>query len=145
MPTPTPQARYRTRIFARVLGPFVAVATLIIAIRLPQLGDLLSDLFTSGTLPWMLGAAMLLMGLVVIAFHQYWYSVTAVLISLFGWFVALRGVAMMAFPSAIESGADAAVTSPGPLIAARAFFLVLAAMGLWFSYVGWRPEAPAGS
>ncbi|TXI53844.1 MAG: hypothetical protein E6Q55_34130 [Mycolicibacterium mageritense] len=127
--------------FARVLGPFVAVATLIIAIRLPQLGDLLSDLFTNGTLPWILGAAMLMMGLIVIAFHQYWYSVTAVLISLFGWFVALRGVAMMAFPSAIESGADTTVGSPGLLIAARIFFLLLTAMGLWFAYVGWRPES----
>ena len=140
MPTSTPEARQRTRAFARVLGPFVAVATLIIAIRLPQLGDLLSNLFTSGTLPWILGAAMLMMGLIVIAFHQYWYGVTAVLISLFGWFVALRGVAMMAFPSAIETGADATVDSPGLLIAARIFFLLLTTMGLWFSYVGWRPE-----
>lgn len=141
MPTSTPEGRHRTRMFARVLGPFVAVATLIIAIRLPQLGDLLSDLFTNGTLPWILGAAMLMMGLIVIAFHQYWYSVTAVLISLFGWFVALRGVAMMAFPSAIESGADTTVVSPGLLIAARIFFLLLTAMGLWFAYVGWRPES----
>lgn len=140
MPQPTPLAEQRTRAFARVLGPFVAVATLIIAIRLASLGNLLSDLFTSGTLPWILGAAMLLMGLVVIAFHQYWYSVTAVLISLFGWFVALRGMAMMAFPSAIQTGADATLTSPTLLIAARGFFLLLTAMGLWLSYVGWRPE-----
>ncbi|OBF33386.1 hypothetical protein A5719_27530 [Mycolicibacterium peregrinum] len=144
MPQSTALARQRTRAFARVLGPFVAVATLIIAIRLPTLQDLLSDLFTSGILPWILGAAMLLMGLVVIAFHQYWYSVTAVLISLFGWFVALRGAAMMAIPSAIESGADATVTSPGLLIAARCFFLLLTAMGLWFTYVGWRPESADG-
>ncbi|MGV0736451.1 hypothetical protein ABQF35_08130 [Mycobacterium syngnathidarum] len=32
-------------------------------------------------------AVMLMMGLTVIAFHQYWYRVTAALISLFGWFV----------------------------------------------------------
>ncbi|MUL82497.1 MULTISPECIES: hypothetical protein [unclassified Mycolicibacterium] len=144
MPQPTPQARQRTRAFARVLGPFVAVVTLIITIRLPSLGDLLGDLFTSGTLPWILGAAMFVMGLVVIAFHQYWYSVTAVLISLFGWFVALRGVAMMAIPSAIQTGANATVTSPGLLIAARGFFLLLTAMGLWFTYVGWRPERTEG-
>jgi hypothetical protein len=141
MPTSTPEARHRTRVFARVLGPYVAVATLIIAIRLPQLGDLMSDLFSSGTLPWILGAAMLMMGLIVIAFHQYWYSVTAVLISLFGWFVALRGVTMMAVPSAIKTGADTTVGSPGLLIAARIFFLLLAVMGLWFTFVGWRPEA----
>jgi hypothetical protein len=81
-----------------------------------------------------------MMGLIVIAFHQYWYSVTAALISLFGWFVALRGLAMMAIPSVIDSGANATVTSPGPMLAARIFFLLLTAMGLWLTYVGWRRE-----
>lgn len=138
----TAEAAQRTRAFARVLGPFVAVATAIIAIRLPSLSHLLSDLFTSGILPWILGAMMLLMGLVVIAFHQYWYSLTAVLISLFGWFVALRGVAMMAFPSAIDSGADATINNPTMLVVARIFFLLLTLMGLWLTYVGWRRHAP---
>lgn len=136
----SPEARQRTRSFARVLGPFIALATAIIAIRLPDLTGLLGGLFDNAVLPWILGAAMLMMGLIVIAFHQYWYSVTAALISLFGWFVALRGLAMMAIPSAIDSGASATVTSPGLLIAARIFFLLLTAMGLWFTYVGWRRE-----
>lgn len=143
MPRATPEARRRTRAFARVLGPFVATATAIIAIRLPDLTGLLGGLFDNAILPWILGAAMLMMGLVVIAFHQYWYSVTASLISLFGWFVALRGVAMMAIPSAIDSGANATVTSPGLLVAARIFFLLLTAMGLWLTYVGWRREHTA--
>ncbi|WP_233213660.1 hypothetical protein [Mycobacterium hubeiense] len=117
----------------------MTVATLIVAIRLPDLTEVIDDLFGNPVLPWILGAAMLAMGLVVIAFHQYWYSLTAVLISLFGWFVALRGVTMMAFPSAIETGAGTTLTSPGPLLAARIFFLLLTVMGLWFTYVGWRP------
>lgn len=143
MPQATLEAQQRTRSFARVLGPFVTLATLIIAIRLPDLTGLLGGLFDNAVLPWMLGAAMLVMGLVVIAFHQYWYSVTAVLISLFGWFVALRGLAMMAIPSAIDSGANATVTNPGLLVAARVFFLLLTAMGLWLTYVGWRREPAA--
>ncbi|MGW4098014.1 hypothetical protein [Mycobacterium sp. NPDC004974] len=136
----TPEARRRTRAFARVLGPFVAAATAIIAIRLPDLTGLLGGLFDNAVLPWILGAAMLMMGLIVIAFHQYWYSVTAALISLFGWFVALRGLAMMAIPSAIDSGANATVTSPGLQLVARIFFLLLTAMGLCLTYVGWRRE-----
>ncbi|MHC9294834.1 hypothetical protein ACRCUN_20405 [Mycobacterium sp. LTG2003] len=140
MPHATLEARQRTRAFARVLGPFVAIATLIIAIRLPDLAGLLGGLFDNAVLPWILGAAMLVMGLVVIAFHQYWYSVTAVLISLFGWFVGLRGLAMMAIPSAIDSGATATVSSPALLVVARVFFLLLTAMGLWLTYAGWRRE-----
>jgi hypothetical protein len=108
-----------------------------VAIRLPDLTGLVDDLFANAVLPWILGALMLMSGLIVIAFHQYWYSVTAVLISLFGWFVALRGLTLMAFPSAIESGAGDTLASPGLLVTARIFFLLLALMGLWLAYVGW--------
>jgi hypothetical protein len=116
----------------------VALATLIVAIRLPDLTGLIDDLFANAVLPWILGAMMLVAGLIVIAFHQYWRGVTAVLISLFGWFVALRGLTLMAFPSAIETGAGDTLASPGLLLAARIFFGLMTFMGLWLTYVGWR-------
>ncbi|MGH3556238.1 MAG: hypothetical protein ACRDTK_01740 [Mycobacterium sp.] len=146
----SPQAARCTHAFARVLGPFVAIATVIVAIRLPDLDDLGNDLFSNAALPWILGAAMLIMGLVVIAFHQYWSGPTAVLISLFGWFVALRGLLMMAWPSLIQEGASNTVDNGSLLLGARIFFLLLTAMGLWLTYVGWvvRPpdeDAPATS
>jgi len=109
--------------------PFVAVATVIVAIRLPDLTGLVDDLFANAVLPWMLGAMMLIAGLIVIAFHQYWRSVTAVLISLFGWFVALRGVTMMAFPATIETGAGDTLASQGLLLVARIFFGLMTVMG----------------
>jgi hypothetical protein len=142
MPDPTPESLQRTLAFARVIGPFVALATAIVAIRLPNLTGLVNDLFANAVLPWILGAMMLVCGLIVIAFHQYWSSVAAVLISLFGWFVALRGLALMAFPSAIRAGADQTTTSSGLLITARIFFGLLTVMGLWLSFVGWRRPKP---
>jgi hypothetical protein len=121
-----------------VFGPFVAVAAVIVAIRLPDLTGLVDDLFANAVLPWMLGAMMLIAGLIVIAFHQYWRSVTAALISLFGWFVALRGVTLMAFPATIETGAGDTLASPGLLLVARIFFGWMTVMGWWLTYVGWR-------
>jgi hypothetical protein len=138
-----PEAVARTRAFARVIGPFVALATLIISIRLPDLTGLLEDLFTNAVLPWILGPMMLVVGLIIIAVHQYWRTVTAALISLFGWFVAVRGLAMMAIPSVIETGAGDTVSSPGLLLAARIFFALLTVMGLWLTYVGWIAPAYA--
>jgi hypothetical protein len=140
MSQPTPDAVRRTTAFARVIGPFVTAATLIVAIRLPDLGGLVDDLFGNAVLPWILGAMMLVCGLVIIAFHQNWHSPPAIAISLFGWFVALRGLALMAFPAAIESGAGSTLTSPGLLLGARVFFLLLAVMGVWLSWVGWVPR-----
>jgi hypothetical protein len=142
MRQPNPEAAARTRAFARVIGPFVALATLLISIRLPDLTGLLGDLFANAALPWILGAMMLIMGLIIIAFHQYWRTVTAAVISLVGWFVAVRGLAMMAVPSAIETGAGDTISSPGLLLAARVFFGLLTAMGLWLTYVGWLAPPP---
>jgi vacuolar-type H+-ATPase subunit I/STV1 len=93
-------------------------------------------------LPWILGAMMLVVGLIIIAFHQYWRTVTAALISFFGWFVAVRGLAMMAVPSAIQTGAGDTISSPGLLLAARGFFGLLTVMGLWLTYVGWLAPPP---
>jgi hypothetical protein len=137
MSRPTEEAVRRTRAFARVTGPFLVAVTLIIAIRLPDLNGLVNDLFGNSVLPWILGAMMLVCGLVVIAFHQYWYRPAAIVISLFGWFVALRGLTLMAFPSAIESGAGDTLANPGLLLGARLFFLLLTAVGGWLTFVGW--------
>jgi hypothetical protein len=137
MARPTEEAIRRTAAFARVTGPFLVVVTAVIAIRLPTLDGLVHDLFANAVLPWMLGAIMLGCGLVIIAFHQYWYSLAAIVISLFGWFVALRGLALMALPSAIESGAGQTLNSPGLLLGARVFFLLLTAVGGWLTFVGW--------
>jgi hypothetical protein len=145
MRQPTQQALQRTTAFARVIGPFLVAVTVIVAVRLPNLAGLVNDLFGNSVLPWVLGAMMLVCGLVIIAFHQYWYSVAAVVISIFGWFVAVRGLTLMAFPAAIESGAGETLANPGLLLAARVFFLLLTAVGVWLSYVGWarrRTEAP---
>jgi hypothetical protein len=138
MPRPSQEAIQRTRAFCRVLGPYEAIVTTIIVIRLPDAQDVVDGLFANAAMPWMLGAVMLAMGLVVIAFHQYWYSPTAVLVSLFGWFVALRGLATMAFPSAIQEGAS--IEGAGTILAFRVFFLLLTAMGVWLTFVGWRPS-----
>ena len=48
---------------------------------------------------WVLGAVLLLWGSVIIAFHQYWRSVAAVMVSLLGWFLAIRGVLILAVPT----------------------------------------------
>ena len=85
------------------------------------------------------GRFLLFSGLLIIAHHQYWSSAAAVLISLFGWFLALRGVVLLAAPQLIARGADASMGAT-PLV--RAGFGVLAAIGLWLTFAGWiaRPR-----
>jgi len=124
----------RTRAFARVIGPFVAIVTTVIAIRAGGPGFLSDSFFRDPMWAWLFGALLLFCGLMIIAFHQYWRGLAPVIISLFGWFLALRGFVLLAFPQLMQSGVEASVPAVG---AVRAFFAVLALIGVYLTYVGW--------
>ncbi|MHA7649550.1 hypothetical protein ACX9NE_07265 [Mycobacterium sp. ML4] len=130
--------RQRTRSFARVLGPFIAVVPAIVAIRAADLGSLLSTFARDPMWPWAAGALLFFCGLFIIAFHQYWRNVAAVIISLFGWFLLLRGFALLAMPQLIVNAAAASTQPAGSALDfVRIGFGLLALCGLYLAYVGW--------
>ena len=135
MPT-VPEAEATTCAFARVLGPFLVIAPTIVAIRSTEIdiSAIVEAFFANPALPWLAGALMLFGGILIIAQHQLWSSVAAVLISLLGWFLALRGLALLIAPQLYER---AAVGAEGYPALVRALFAVLAVAGLWLTYVGW--------
>jgi hypothetical protein len=137
----TAESAARTRVFARVIGPWLVIVPGIIAVRAPDMGTLAAAFFENPLFVWFAGALLLFGGLLIIAFHQYWSSAAAIVISLFGWFLALRGAALLAAPHLIERGA-AVSTRALPLV--QAGFGVAVLIGLWLTYVGWIAK-PASS
>jgi uncharacterized membrane protein len=135
------ESQARTRAFARVLGPWLVIAPGIIALRVPAMGALASDFFKSDLFVWFAGALLVFGGLLIIAFHQYWSSVAAVMISLFGWILALRGVVLMAAPDLYERAA----MSMGAISLVRLIFGALVAIGLYLTYVGWLAKSASPS
>lgn len=141
-PVTSAERSQRTRSFARVLGPFIAVVTAIVAIRAGSIGSLLTSFSTDPMWPWLLGALLFGGGLFIVAFHQYWRSIAAVIISLFGWFLLLRGFVLLAAPQLIVEGAEAATeTTSAALGAVRAGFGLLALCGVYLTYVGWLKKS----
>jgi hypothetical protein len=78
----TPEAKARTRAFARVIGPFLVIVPGIIVVRAPEMDTSVSAFFENGALVWIVGGLLLFCGLLIIAHHQYWSSAAAILISL---------------------------------------------------------------
>jgi len=140
----TPDSRARTRAFARVIGPFIVIAPGIIVARASDasMATTLSAFFANEALVWITGGLLLLVGIVIIAQHQYWSSLEAVIISLFGWFLALRGLVLLAAPQWILDAARAGLRG-GMLPIVQGGFGLLVLSGLWLAYVGWirKPAA----
>jgi uncharacterized membrane protein len=139
------QAQVRTRMFARALGPFFTIVPTTVAVRGAYMRTLFTEFKANPMWPWLFGAILLIAGLVIIAFHQYWRSPAAIIVSLVGWFLAIRGVLLLTVPQAYNAAGDALYSS-GATAAIWAVFLCLASAGLYLTYVGWKPQphAPTG-
>lgn len=134
----------KTRIFARVLGPYLVIVLATVAARPSDMRELVADFAANPLWCWVSGAFVLLIGLVVVALHQSWHGLSASIVSAIGWLITLKGIALVAFPRAFTSAADAMVGETGWLVTASVFFSLI---GVYLTYLGWtpirhRPPAP---
>ncbi len=132
------QTEARTRMFARVLGPYLVIVTVTAVARGSRMQTVLSEFSSNSVLPWVTGAFVLLSGLVIVALHQHWRGPAAVIVSVLGWLTALKGLFLLTFPQTYISFADFAVDG---LVWWRAGFAVTALIGLYLAYVGWTPAS----
>jgi hypothetical protein len=124
--------------FARALGPFFAIVPTTAAIRSAYMQTLFTEFQVNPMWPWLFGAILLMFGLPIIAFHQYWRSPAAIIISLVGWFLAIRGVLLLTVPQAYNAAGNA-IYSSGAIAAVRVLAICLGLAGLYLTYVGWKP------
>jgi hypothetical protein len=126
----------RTRMFARVMGPFLVIITTTAVAHGSGMRTLLTDFGANPVWPWVTGPFILLSGLVVVALHQYWQGATPIIVSLLGWLTTLKGFFLMAFPQTYLSFASTALDAGASW---RAGFVAMALMGLYLTFIGWVP------
>lgn len=131
------QVHDRTRMFARVLGPFLVIVDLAAILRASEMRPLLSDISASSAWPWIGGSFILIAGLVVVALHQHWHGAAAIIVSVLGWLIVLRAVSLLAFPDTFMSLAHNMIDTTWWWIVACA---IAALIGVYLTYVGWAPQ-----
>ena len=136
----TPEAKARTRAFARVIGPLLIVVPTIVAAHGLEMDAFVATFLENGALVWIAGGLLILGGLLIIAYHQYWSSPSAIFISLLGWALAIRGVLLLAAPQLIaRDDAGAMIAFPAVRLGYGLLFMV----GIWLTFVGWAGEPAA--
>ncbi len=136
MRSPSQQSQTRTRLFARVLGPFLVVVDITAVARTSDMRAVLSEFAANPLWAWVAGSFVLLGGLTIVALHQYWRGAAAIIVSLVGWLVVLRGVLLLAFPQTFVSIAN---SMTGTEAWWRVLCIAFALVGLYLTYVGWIP------
>jgi hypothetical protein len=130
------QPQDRTRMFARVMGPYLAIVAATAALRPTDMRAMLSGFQADPLWSWVTGAFILLFGLVVIALHPYWRGAAAIIVSALGWLVAVKGLFLVAGPHTYFSMANSAIDA---MTWWRIGAVVEVVIGLYLAYVGWVP------
>jgi hypothetical protein len=130
----------RTRMFVRVMGPYMAILAVIAALRPDELRVMLSKFEADPLMSWVAGVFTLLLGLVVVALHPYWRGGAAIIVSVVGWLVAIQGLLLVVGSHAYFAVASSAVDTMGWATAgAAAEVLIVLFLGLYLSLVSWVP------
>ncbi len=131
------QLQNRTRLFARVMGPYLAIIAASAALRPNAMRSMLSGFEADPLWSWVTGAFIMLLGLTVIALHPYWRGAPAIIVSAFGWLVAVKGLFLVVGSHTYFSMANSAVDAMGWWRTGAAVEVLI---GLYLAYVGWMPE-----
>jgi hypothetical protein len=138
--TSSNQPQKRTRMFARVMGPYMAIIAAMVALRPDDMRAMLSKFEADPLLSFVTGVFTLLLGLVIIALHPYWRGGAAIIVSVVGWLFAIQGLVLVAGSHAYFAVASSAVDTMGWARAgAAAEVLIVLFLGLYLSLVGWVP------
>jgi hypothetical protein len=130
------QPQDRTRIFARVMGPYMAIIAATAALRPNDMRAMLSGFEANPLWSWVTGAFILLFGLTVIALHPHWRGAAAIIVSAVGWLVAAKGLFLVVGPQTYFSMANSAVDAMSWWRTGAAVEVLI---GLYLAYVGWVP------
>ncbi|MEE6177968.1 hypothetical protein [Mycobacterium sp. 050134] len=139
--TAAPQPADRTRVFARVIGPYLIIVTATALAHAAQMRSLLSEFAANPVWPWLTGAFVLPMGLMVVVLHRHWRGAAAIVVSVLGWLTALKGLLLMAIPQTYVSVANSGIGAGGWW---QGGMVAVGALGVYLTCVGWVP-APAGA
>ena len=133
--TTAPRVDHRTRTFARILGPYLVIASATAIAHVNQMRALLDAFAANPMWLWCTGAFVLPLGLAVVTLHRQWRGAAAATVSVVGWLVTLKGVALMAIPGAYTMAANSALG--GEWTAAMSVVMaVMGAAGFYLCYVG---------
>jgi hypothetical protein len=90
--------------FARVMGPYVAIVAATVSLRPNDMRAMLLGFEADPLWSWVTGAFIMLLGLVVIALHPYWRGAAAIIVSTLGWLVGSKGVSASRFAHVFLDG-----------------------------------------
>lgn len=99
---------------------------------------IVDDLFGNSALIYVTGFITVIVGLLIVTYHNTWAKSWIVLITILGWLAIMKGICLIAFPQFVHTLSERMLTDLG----AKIFPYAALCLGLLFAYFGFVSPAP---
>lgn len=96
------------------------------------------DLFSNSALIYVTGFITVIIGLLIVTYHNRWAKSWIVLITILGWLSIVKGICLIAFPQFVHTLSERMLIDSG----AKIFPYAALGLGLLFAYFGFVSPAP---
>jgi len=122
-------------LLARIIGPLFLVVGVGIFINLEHYRRLVADFGASPLSIYMAGTTALLLGLLIVSFHNVWEWRWPVIITILGWLVLIKGAVRVLFPKLVANRAERYGRNTNIMMTSAIVAFVLGAVLTYFGYV----------
>lgn len=121
-------------LLARLIGPLFLVIGVGIFINLEHYRRLVVDFGASPLSIYMAGTTALLLGLLIVLYHNVWAWNWPVIITILGWLTLLKGAVRIVFPKLVAERAERYGRNTNIMMTTAIVVLVLGAVLTYFGY-----------
>lgn len=99
---------------------------------------LVDDMFNNAALTYLMGFTAVIVGFLIVNYHNIWGKDWTVLITIMGWLALIKGILIISFPKFVQKVSESIFKGRG----LRTFPYVAIVIGLLFGYFGFVLGAP---
>jgi hypothetical protein len=126
----------QTSIFiARLIGPVMMTAGLAVLLNRQSFRSMVEEFLASRALMFLAGLMVMPAGLAIVLTHNVWTADWRVMVTLFGWLLAIAGAIRIVEPPLLYAGARAFLRHAAMPILAGCIWLAIGAVFCLFGYL----------
>ena len=112
-------------LLAKIIGPYCIVVAIGIMLNPKFYQQMMDDFFKNSALLYLGGIMALVIGIVLVLFHNIWVAGWPVIITIFGWGGLIKGIWLIVFPNTVGKLVQAYQKKPALLKIHMAIVLVI--------------------
>jgi hypothetical protein len=127
-----------SKLIARMASVIYLSASLGAFFSTDYYGKIADDLFSNSALTYVTGFTTVIIGFLIVTYHNRWAKSWIVLITILGWLAMAKGICLIAFPQFVHTLSERTLTDSG----AKIFPYAALCLGLLFGYFGFVSPVP---